>query len=68
MLELGKILCRNGDIAQRTESGSDSVYWSADVFHLGIQKLTAFYNGSFSFISESKASAFRNNGFDCFNR
>jgi hypothetical protein len=67
MLELRKILGRNGDVAERTESCGHSVNRSSDVFHLGVQEFTAFYDGLFSFFAQAQTSAFRNNGFDCFN-
>ena len=47
VLELREFPRRNRDIVKAAEAGGDAVNRAADVFHLAVQILAAFYYGFF---------------------
>ncbi len=46
VLKPRKLVGRDGDVAQRAESGGHSIDRTSDVLHLAVQVLAAFLNGS----------------------
>ena len=54
VLELTQFLCRNGDVTQASEAGSDAIYRAANIAHLAVKICAATLDSGYCLLAQTE--------------